>query len=289
MASVFRVEKDKSFTVMSNHHLRNKDLSLKAKGLLSQMLSLPEEWDYTLAGLAQINREKVDAIRTGIKELEAAGYIVRARERDARGRLGGTEYVIYEQPQLIPPIWDFPTLDDPTLEKPTLENPMQLNKDIINKDKVSTESNPTYQSPALGNDESADQQKLDRVIFYEQKIKKNIEYEMLSNDQSIDKRRLEEIVTLMLETVCSTRSTFKIASDVYAAAHVKKKLLNLNCQHIQYVFECMDNNKNEIRNIRQYLLAVLFNASSTMGSYYAARVNFDSAKQKDVFSCRGDP
>lgn len=78
--AVFRVERNKGYTVMSNHHLRNKELSLKAKGLLSQMLSLPEDWDYTLKGLSLINREKIDAIREAIKELERAGYIVRSRE-----------------------------------------------------------------------------------------------------------------------------------------------------------------------------------------------------------------
>lgn len=85
--AVFRVERNKGYTVMSNHHLRNKELSLKAKGLLSQMLSLPEDWDYTLKGLSLINREKIDAIREAIKELERAGYIVRSRERDEKGRL----------------------------------------------------------------------------------------------------------------------------------------------------------------------------------------------------------
>ena len=84
--AVFRVERNKGYTVMSNHHLRNKELSLKAKGLLSQMLSLPEDWDYTLKGLSLINREKIDAIREAIKELERAGYIVRSRERDEKGR-----------------------------------------------------------------------------------------------------------------------------------------------------------------------------------------------------------
>ena len=93
--AVFRVERNKGYTVMSNHHLRNKELTLKAKGLLSQMLSLPEDWDYTLAGLSQINREKIDAIREAIKELERAGYIVRSRERDEKGRLRGADYVIY--------------------------------------------------------------------------------------------------------------------------------------------------------------------------------------------------
>ena len=118
--AVFRVERNKGYTVMSNHHLRNKELSLKAKGLLSQMLSLPEDWDYTLAGLSLIklsliNREKIDAIREAVKELERAGYIVRSRERDEKGRLRGAEYVIFEQPQ-TPPVSDLPTLENPTLD-----------------------------------------------------------------------------------------------------------------------------------------------------------------------------
>ena len=87
-----------NYTVMSNHHLRDKSISLKAKGLLSQILSLPEEWDYTLQGLACINRERLDAIRKAVHELERAWYIVRRRERDGQGRLCGTEYNIYEQP-----------------------------------------------------------------------------------------------------------------------------------------------------------------------------------------------
>ena len=124
--AVFRVERNTGYTVMSNHHLRNKELSLKAKGLLSQMLSLPEDWDYTLAGLSHINREKIDAIREAVKELEKAGYIVRSRERDEKGRLRGADYVIYEQPQPRepeaatsggqPPILDLPTLENPTLD-----------------------------------------------------------------------------------------------------------------------------------------------------------------------------
>ena len=96
---VFHVAKNTNYTVMSNHHLRDKFLSLKAKGLLSQMLSLPEKWDYTLQGLVYINREQIDAIRQAVHKLERAGYIVRTRERDNRGRLRGAEYTIYEQPQ----------------------------------------------------------------------------------------------------------------------------------------------------------------------------------------------
>ena len=132
--AVFRVEKNSGYTVMSNHHLRNRALSLKAKGLLSQMLSLPEDWDYTLQGLARINRESIDAIRQAIRELEQAGYIQRSRERDEKGRLRGADYVIFELPQPVPasvsPTLENPTLENPTQENPTLENPMQLNKDL---------------------------------------------------------------------------------------------------------------------------------------------------------------
>ena len=142
--SVFRVEKNKGYTVMSNHHLRNHTLSLKAKGLLSQMLSLSDDWDYTLQGLAQINKESIDAIREAVRELERAGYIERSRERDERGCLRGTVYTIYEQPHTEPtseePAQALPTLDNPTLEKPmldlpTLENPTQLNTESTKKRK----------------------------------------------------------------------------------------------------------------------------------------------------------
>ena len=132
--AVFRVEKNSGYTVMSNHHLRNRALSLKAKGLLSQMLSLPEDWDYTLQGLARINRESIDAIRQAIRELEQAGYIWRSRERDEKGRLRGADYVIFELPQPVPasvsPTLENPTLENPTQENPTLENPMQLNPEL---------------------------------------------------------------------------------------------------------------------------------------------------------------
>lgn len=125
--TVFHVAKNTNYTVMSNHHLRNRELSLKAKGLLSQMLSLPEKWDYTLQGLAYINREQIDAIRQAVHELERAGYIVRTRGRDSRGRLRGAEYTIYEEPQLVPdlPALEKPLSGNPMLENPTLDNPTQ--------------------------------------------------------------------------------------------------------------------------------------------------------------------
>ena len=83
---------------MSNHHLRDKSLSLKAKGLLSLMLSLPEEWDYTTKGLARICKDGVDSICAGVRELEEHGYVIRQRVRNPNGQLGAIEYTILEQP-----------------------------------------------------------------------------------------------------------------------------------------------------------------------------------------------
>ncbi|MBR2047107.1 MAG: hypothetical protein IJ960_00775 [Oscillospiraceae bacterium] len=134
----FRVEKSSGYTVMSNHHLRNAVLSLKAKGLLSLMLSLPDNWDYTLAGLAHISVEGKDAIRAAIQELEQEGYVERRQTRDENGKLAGNEYIIRESP--VAPLSENPTTDNPSTEKPLTENPTELIKDISSKDKSEKKS-----------------------------------------------------------------------------------------------------------------------------------------------------
>ena len=141
--AVFRIERNKNYTVMSNYHLRDKSISLKAKGLLSQMLSLPEEWDYTLSGLACINKESKDAIRTAINELEQAGYIRRHQTRNERGGFAANEYVIYERPVLEEPLSQEPSSGNPTTGNTSSVNPTQLNKDRTSKDKSSIDSFPS--------------------------------------------------------------------------------------------------------------------------------------------------
>ena len=315
--AVFRVERNTGYTVMSNHHLRNKELSLKAKGLLSQMLSLPEDWDYTLAGLSHINREKIDAIREAVKELEKAGYIVRSRERDEKGRLRGADYVIYEQPQPRepeaatsggqPPILDLPTLENPTLdnptlekptqEKPTLENPTQLNKDISSKEQSITDLSSTHSIPfhslnpspledAAQLPERKRKEATDAYSVYEEIIKDNIEYDYLIKDRYLDRDRIEEILALILETVCTKRRTIRIAGDDHPAELVKAKFMKLNSEHIRFVLDCMQENTTKIRNIKQYMKAALFNAPSTIGSYYTSLVSHDMYGGRTIQSAR---
>ena len=305
--AVFRVERNRGYTVMSNHHLRNVELTLKAKGLLSQMLSLPESWDYTLAGLSRINREKIDAIREAVRELEHAGYIVRSRERDGKGRLRGADYIIYEQPHTAPisdlptlenPMLDNPTLENPTLENPTQENPTQLSKEVSKTDLSSTQKSITdvsntnsipilspYPSPSIRDELRSAQEwngkeadSAERAFeIYRTIIEANIEYDILIQDPHTDIEQLDEIVDLMLETVCSARKTIRVAGDDYPAEIVKAKLLKLNSMHIQFVFDCLRENTTKIRNFKKYLLAVLFNAPSTINGYYTALVAHDMA------------
>ena len=299
--SVFRVEKTKGYTVMSNHHLRNHTLSLKAKGLLSQMLSLPDDWDYTLQGLAQINKESIDAIREAVRELERAGYIKRSRERDERGCLRGTVYTIYEQPHAEPtpeeptqekpaldnptlekPALDNPTLEKPMLDKPTLENPTQLNTESTKKRKRQSKDLSITDSIPFpsGFPESPTQKRTETkgtFEIYRELILENIDYDVLASDPHVDREQLDEIVDLLQETVCSTRSRIRVAGNDYPAEVVRSKLLKLNSEHIRFVMDCLKQNTTRIRNIRQYLLTALFNAPSTMSSYYAALVAHDMA------------
>ena len=288
--SVFRVEKNKGYTVMSNHHLRNHTLSLKAKGLLSQMLSLPDDWDYTLQGLAQINKESINAIREAVRELERAGYIKRSRERDERGCLRGTVYTIYEQPHTEPtpeepaqalPASENPTLEKPMLDKPTLENPMQLNTKGRNKEKRNTDQSITDSIPfPSGFPETPVQKRTEAKESFERYrdlILENIDYDVLASDPHVDREQLDEIVELVQETVCGTRGQIRVAGNDYPAEVVRSKLLKLNSEHIRFVTDCLKQNTTRIRNIRQYLLTVLFNAPSTMNSYYTALVAHDMA------------
>ena len=279
--AVFRVEKNSGYTVMSNNHLRNRNLSLKAKGLLSQMLSLPEDWDYTLQGLARINRESIDAIRQAIRELEQAGYIQRSRERDEKGRLRGADYVIFELPQPVP-----------ASVSPTLENPMQLNKDKLitekqKKEGLNTDSIPIH-SPnplPLDEDEAAapppertGSRKEAAYQIYRDLILENIEYDTLIQNPRIDREQLDEIVDILLETVCTNRKSIRVAGDDYPAELVKAKFLKLDSHHIEFVMDRLRDNTTKVRNIKQYLRAMLFNAPSTINSYYASLVAHDMAQ-----------
>ena len=284
--AVFRIEKTRDYTVMANHHLRNTALSLKAKGLLSLMLSLPEDWDYTTKGLARICRDGVDSICATVRELEDAGYIIRERVRNANGRLGSIEYTILEQPRPPEPKpgkpeWENPVqvkpvLDSPVLGKPEQENPAQLNTNQTKTDLSSTElSNPIQSNPPTPAGARMGMDRMGARECYREVILDNIEYSYLVQDSHIDREQLDEIVDLIVDTVCSARKVIRIAGDDYPAEVVKSRFMKLDSSHVQYVMDCMKDNTTYVRNIKKYLLAALYNAPTTINSYYSSLVQHD--------------
>ena len=205
-----------------------------------------------------------------------------------------------EQPDEAAPglensVLENPTSDNPTPGNPTLENPMQLNKDISRtnlqkKEKSNTDLSSTHSIPILSPNpspcreaaapperkgtEAAAQSAVD---IYREIIKDNIDYHILKQDMKFDSDRLDEIVDLMLETVCTARKRVRIAGDDYPAELVKSKFMKLDGEHIRFVLDCMRENTTKIRNIKQYLKAALFNAPSTIGNYYTSLVAHDMA------------
>lgn len=128
--AVFRVEKNHSYTVMANHHLRDERLSLKSKGLLSVILSLPDDWRISIEGMTQFSADGKDAIRSAIRELTDAGYITRAQTHSEAGTFSGYDYIVHETPAASPSS-GFPTMEKPTTENPTTENPTQRNTEEL--------------------------------------------------------------------------------------------------------------------------------------------------------------
>jgi len=277
--AVFRIERTRDYTVMSNHHLRNANLSLKAKGLLSMMLSLPEDWNYTTRGLAKICKEGVDAIGAALRELERAGYIVRHQRRDRSGRITDTEYVIYEQPH---PDMASPDTENPDMVKPDTEKPAELNIEKSNTEKTitygsSTDSIPFRETAAARPPErkGRDAMSVSEIENYRELILENIEYDHLCREFTTYREDLDEIVELMVETVCARRKTTRIAGSDFPHEVVRSRFLKLDSEHIRFVMDSLQKNTTEVRNMKQYLLAVLFNAPTTISNHYTAQVNHD--------------
>ena len=280
--AVFRIERTRDYTVMSNHHLRNANLSLKAKGLLSMMLSLPEDWNYTTRGLAKICKEGVDAIGAALRELEAAGYIVRHKLRDRQGRISDTEYVIYEQPQLRKPDTDSPDTENPYMDKPDTEKPAELNIEKSNTEKSitygsSTDSIPFRETAAARPPErkERDAMSVTEIENYRELILENIEYDCLKQRYPLYLDDLNEIVELLVETVCARRKTTRISGADFPHEIVRSRFLKLDSSHIEFVMDCLQKNTTQVRNMKQYLLAVLFNAPTTMNNHFTSLVNHD--------------
>lgn len=272
--AVYRVNKNRGYTVMANYHLRDKTLSLKAVGLLSKMLSFNDGWQFSTKGLSMICKEGLDAVLAALRELEDHGYLVRHRQRDSKGRMSNTVFEIYEQPQPVSPHREKPDVDNPDMENPHMENPHGENPAQLNTNQVITNE----RNNSLRNYQSINLDGMDRMDEreqYRELIRDNLEIDIRSQDRRYDLDRVNEIVEIMLDAVCSTSPTIRINGEDMPQPVVKSRFLKLDSGHIDYVLQAMNDCPSDIRNIRAYLLTALYNASLTIDNYYSARVNYD--------------
>lgn len=306
--AVFRIDKTRDYTVMANYHLRDMSLSLKAKGLLSLMLSLPENWDYTTKGLSQICKDGVDSICATVKELEKAGYVQRRRLRNELGRLTDVEYTILEKPivpvpaeeppkpekpvQAAPkvdspeqeapkrknpvldnPVLDFPVAAEPEQAPPELENPAQLNTNTSSKEKINKDLSNTHSFFPSAEERSRSGQ-TERMITSGD-IRAQIEYEIMA--QRYRRDQLDELVEIMLEVALNRSPTIRIGRDAeYPTPFVQERFRRINSLHIEKVMDGIAENRTRVYNTKAYLMAALFNSVSTIEHHYAMQYNADA-------------
>ena len=284
--AVYRVERTRDYTVMSNYHLKDTTLSLKAKGLLSMFLSFPEDWNYSTRGLAKICKEGVEAVGNTIKELEKAGYIVRRQLRGANGRITDTEYIIYEKPQtpepsppdtvtpdMVPPDTENPDVAGPDMDAPHMENPAQLNINQSKTQKSNTQRFNTHSfpppAPSAGPAEG-----MKEILEKREEIQTQIEYSLIADTSN--QAQIDEFVEIMLEVALSRTPTMKIGRDMeYPTAYVQQRFDQITSAHIETLLESIQANTTRVWNTRAYLLAALFNAPATMDNHYTMLVNHD--------------
>lgn len=263
-----------NYVNVSKEIVMDRSLNLKDRGMLLTLLSLPDNWNFTAAGLAKILPDGKAAIYSSLDNLQKAGYLTKEQGRGAGGVFGANIIEIHEKP--CSPFTGFPFADNPSpeklfTEKPVPENRTQLNNNRLNNKELNNHQFIPHQSINL----ECDFEQLDEIDGYRELVKENIEYEYLVSSNPYKRDLIEEIMNLIVDTIVVRRKQIRIGNVEYPFELVKGKLLKLNMNHIQYVLECMEKNYSKIHNIKSYLLTALYNAPNTIGNYYQAEVNHD--------------
>lgn len=321
MSEIFKIVKNKTqgFTIISNELLFNKNLSCKATTLMAMMIALPPTWDLTLKGLATLKKDGIDSVRTGIKELEKAGYISRNTVRNERGQISKMEYTVYESLDLNPhhndinpkePELDFPITGKirnlPELEKPItdtklpelgfpitgktknlpeLDFPHVVNPNVENPTQLKTKYINNYNNNISINQDTyrcEEMDSIDKIDKQEivEKIKKQVNYPQLIEKHEQDRGMINSIVEILADTEASCAETIRIAKEDKSLSEIKARFAQLTNEHIAYVLECISQSRKP-RNIKSYLLTALYNAPATMGAYFTAKARERPAEITD--------
>lgn len=270
---IFRVVKTKDYTVMSNYHLKDSELSLRGKGLLSVMLSLPDDWDYTIRGLAAILAEGERAVATTLKELEAMGYLERNVIRDKKGKIMDTEYIIYEHPvkkeqetvktKEIPEVT--PQVDFPLVKCADVDRSRQLNTKELNT--------KVYSNQSIC--KKIDEDRITTRREIREELEENIDYAALVIDEPENRDIVDECLSVMTDVLEEGQEKIRISGRSIPYRKVKERFMKIKRMHIDYVLESLRNTGSNIKNIRAYLIAALYNSTATINLYYRQKTQHD--------------
>ena len=281
---VIRVVKNKNYTVMSNYHLKDKRLSFKAKGLLSMCLSLPDDWNYSIAGLVKISKEGKESVTSTLKELEKEGYLKRKKIRDERGRIVDVEYTITEFP--VNPCPNNPEAENQDMENQNLgsqdmgtpypDSQTEYNTDLQSTDTQSTDHQiGSDQKSGIKRKDLTGQSILDNWRETREQVEEQIGYTSLINDYPTRYGEIDELVMIIVDALCSKKPTLRVNGEESPASLVKDRLKMLRYDHIRYVLESLKHTSTKTKKPNQYLLTALYNAPATINTYYNAQVNHD--------------
>lgn len=258
--AIIRVKKKKNYTRIDNNYLNDLRLSAREVGVMTRVLSLPDDWVFSVRGLTSLFRDGEDSIRSALRVLETAGYLVRRRVRDERGKLGKMEYTFYER-SMRP---NSPDAEEPYMEEPDVVGEPQL---ITNRVITNNSNNYPINQDWVMEDRSAQ----------EEAVRNHIDYPALviRNPYSVD--QIEEMVAIMADVMMMPdNAEITVGGNQLSVRVVKSQLQRLGSNHIEYVLDSMSGSATPIHNIHSYLLTALYRAPLTMHNHYATQVACDA-------------
>lgn len=269
------------FTVVAQNITKDERLGMKERGLLVTLLSLPDDWEYSVLGLTKILPDGRDAIQASVRKLEQTGYLKRVQSKNEKGKFAGYDWEVTDTPFTEEPFTEKPLTDNPSTDNPSAEKPPQLNTNESNIDTSNTDKSNTKKSINLSAEGGAhglseEHNDVDRLMDREivKKIKEQIDYDVLC--QSIN----EEDLSIAIDAIAALYMTTKpqeFNNTSVSPELIRQRAEQIDSTHVEYVFNCFYQNRTRIQNIVSYFKTAMFNAPSTIGAYYANAVRADQA------------
>lgn len=270
--AIVRIKKEKNYTVVDNAYLNDLRLTARELGLLTKVLSLPDDWEFSVRGLERILKDGQDGIRSALRVLEETGYLVRSRARNAHGKMGKITYTFYER-SLCP---SNPNKESPDTEEPNMEKPDMVGESQLITNRVISNNSNTY--PINQDGVMADR------AAQEEAVRSNIDYASLVTRNPYNVDQIDEMVAIMADVmVMPDNAKITVGGNQLQTKTVKEQLNRLTSSHIEYVLSSLEETTTPIHNIHGYLLTALYRAPLTLHNHYAAQVACD-----DMTAAEGD-